>query len=225
MTTKLHLPNIEHFKAVIYDMDGVLIDSEPLWKIAMETVFGRYGSTLDKQDFQKTVGLRIDEVIHFWNLHEGWGLQDEKKVEQEIISTLIALIKEQPQELKGVSESLAFFKSKGLKIGLATSSSELLIKTVLSALHLESYFDFTYSAEHEPFGKPHPGVYLKVAQELQVKAQACLVIEDSWNGVLAGLAARMKVCCIPEKTHLPHPNLVVADYHFENLTELVAALG
>ena len=225
MTTKPQQPNIAHFEAVIYDMDGVLIDSEPLWKIAMETVFGRYWSTLDKQDFQKTVGLRIDEVIHFWNLHEGWGLKDEKQVEQEIISTLIALIKEQPQELKGVSESLAFFKSKGLKIGLATSSSELLIKTVLSALELTSYFDFTYSAEHEAYGKPHPGVYLKVAQELHVKAQACLVIEDSWNGVLAGLAARMKVCCIPEKTHHPHPNLVVADYHFNDLTELVAALA
>jgi beta-phosphoglucomutase-like phosphatase (HAD superfamily) len=52
-----------------------------------------------------------------------------------------------------------------------------------------------------------------------------LVIEDSWNGVLAGLAARMKVCCIPEKTHIPHPNLMVADYHFEDLEALVQALA
>ena len=219
------LPKLSEFKAVIYDMDGVLIDSEPLWKIAMETVFGQYGSTLTKQDFQKTVGLRIDEVIHFWNLHEGWNLTDEKGVENEIISALIALIKAQPQELKGVSASLHFFRKNGFKIGLATSSSELLIQTVLEALELNQWFDFTYSAEHEPYGKPHPGVYLKVAQELGVKATQCLVIEDSWNGVLAGLAARMKVCCIPEKTHLPHPNLVVADYHFEDLEALVQALA
>ncbi len=219
------LPKLSDFKAVIYDMDGVLIDSEPLWKIAMETVFGQYGSTLTKQDFQKTVGLRIDEVIHFWNLHEGWNLTDEKGVENEIISALIALIKAQPQELKGVSASLHFFRKNGFKIGLATSSSELLIQTVLEALELNQWFDFTYSAEHEPYGKPHPGVYLKVAQELGVKATQCLVIEDSWNGVLAGLAARMKVCCIPEKTHLPHPNLVVADYHFEDLEALVQALA
>ncbi|MFM6947314.1 MAG: hexitol phosphatase HxpB [Flavobacteriales bacterium] len=217
-------PNLKDFKAVIYDMDGVLIDSEPLWKIAMETVFGQYGSTLTKADFQKTVGLRIDEVIHFWNLHEGWNLTNEKVVEQEIIATLISLILAAPKELKGVSDSLHFFRKKGLKIGLATSSSELLIQTVLEALNLKHMFDFTYSAEHEPFGKPHPGVYLKVAQELGVKATQCLVIEDSWNGVLSGLAARMKVCCIPEKTHLPHPNLVVADYHFEDLNTLVQAL-
>ena len=63
------------------------------------------------------------------------------------------------------------------------------------------------------------------SQELGVKATQCLVIEDSWNGVLAGLAARMKVCCIPEKTHLPHPNLVVADYHFEDLDALVQAFA
>lgn len=224
MTTK-QLPQLSDFKAVIYDMDGVLIDSEPLWKIAMETVFGKYGSTLRKQDFQKTVGLRIDEVIHYWNLHEGWNLADEKVVEQEIISALIELIKAQPQELKGVSASLHFFRKNRCKIGLATSSSELLIQTVLEALDLKHLFDFTYSAEHEPYGKPHPGVYLKVAQALGVKATQCLVIEDSWNGVLAGLAARMKVCCIPEKTHLPHPNLVVADYHYEDLEALVQALA
>ena len=218
-------PKLTDFKAVIYDMDGVLIDSEPLWKIAMETVFGKYGSTLSKQDFQKTVGLRIDEVIHFWNLQEGWNLENEQVVAQEIIAALIRLIKADPNELKGVSASLHFFRQNGFKIGLATSSSELLIQTVLDALNLKHLFDFTYSAEHEPFGKPHPGVYLKVAQELGVKATQCLVIEDSWNGVLAGLAARMKVCCIPEKTHLPHPNLVVADYHFEDLDALVQAFA
>lgn len=217
-------PNLSSFKAVIYDMDGVLIDSEPLWKIAMGNVFEKYGSTLAPHDFQKTVGLRIDEVIHFWNLHEQWGITNEKVVEQEIITVLIGLIKANPKELHGVTQSLQFFKSKGLKIGLGTSSSELLIQTVLEALELKHFFDYTYSAEHEAYGKPHPGVYLKVAQELGVKATECLVIEDSWNGVLAGLAARMKVCCIPEKTHLPHPNLIVADYHFEDLEAFLQAL-
>lgn len=225
MNRKHNTPQCSAFKAVIYDMDGVLIDSEPLWKIAMEQIFGKYGSTLTPQDFQKTVGLRIDEVIHFWNQHEKWGLTNEKEVETQIIDTLIQLIRQDPKELKGVSNSLQFFKTKGYQIGLATSSSSLLIQTVLEALQIGHYFDFTYSAEHEAFGKPHPGVYLKVAETLQVNPQACLVIEDSWNGVLAGLSARMKVCCIPEKTHLPHPNLVVADFHYEDLDSLVNAMS
>jgi sugar-phosphatase len=105
---------------------------------------------------------------------------------------------------------------------LATSSSQKLIDTVLNSLQIGTYFDFTYSAEFETYGKPHPGVYIKVATELEVPVQRCLVIEDSFNGVLAGLAAKMKVCCIPEKTHFPNPRLAVADFEFTDLAQLLA---
>ena len=82
------LPLLNDYDAIIFDMDGVLIDSEPLWKIAMEFVFGQYGSTLTHQDFQKTVGLRIDEVIAFWNIQENWRVSDLKNVENQIIDKL-----------------------------------------------------------------------------------------------------------------------------------------
>jgi sugar-phosphatase len=223
MSTTKHQPNLADFDAVIFDMDGVLIDSEPLWKIAMEYVFGQYGSTLTHQDFQKTVGLRIDEVIAFWNAHENWGLSDLKKVENQIIDKLVTLINLQPAPLLGVMEILPFLKAQNKKIGLATSSSQRLITTVLDALQIQHFFEFAYSAEFEPYGKPHPGVYIKVAQELAVQTQKCLVIEDSFNGVLAGLAAKMKVCCIPEKTHFPNPRLSVADYEFTDLQQLLAS--
>lgn len=215
-------PQLSDYQAIIFDMDGVLIDSEPLWKIAMEFVFGQYGSTLTHQDFQKTVGLRIDEVISFWNAHQNWGLTDLQKVEKQIIDKLVELIELDPQPLAGVLETLLFLKDHGMKIGLATSSSQRLITTVLNALQIKHYFDFAYSAEFEPYGKPHPGVYLKVADYLKVPAQQCLVIEDSFNGVIAGLAAKMKVCCIPEKTHFPNPKLAVAHFEFEDLNQLLA---
>lgn len=222
MTTPKPLPQLADFDAVIFDMDGVLIDSEPFWKIAMEFVFGQYGSTLTHQDFQKTVGLRIDEVIAFWNVHENWGLQDLQDVENQIISKLISLIEQNPQPLLGVLDILDFLKAQNKKIGLATSSAQKLIDTVLDCLGIRSYFDFAYSAEFEPYGKPHPGVYIKVADELKVQTQRCLVIEDSFNGVLAGLAAKMKVCCIPEKTHFINPRLAVADFEFTDLGQLLA---
>jgi sugar-phosphatase len=97
-----------------------------------------------------------------------------------------------------------------------------LITTVLRALHIESYFDFAYSAEFETYGKPHPGVYIKVAAHIAVPTQRCLVIEDSLNGIIAGLAAQMKVCCIPEKTHFPNPKLTVAHFQFTDLHQLLA---
>lgn len=221
MSTTKPTPLLQDFDAIIFDMDGVLIDSEPLWKIAMEFVFSQYGSTLTHQDFQKTVGLRIDEVIAFWNIHENWGLSDLQNVEKQIIDKLVALIELDPQPLVGVLETLAFLKGQGMKIGLATSSSQRLITTVLNALQIKHYFDFTYSAEFEAYGKPHPGVYIKVADQLQVQAQRCLVIEDSLNGVIAGLAAKMKVCCIPEKTHFPNPKLAVAHFEFSDLHQLL----
>jgi len=216
------LPLLNDYDAIIFDMDGVLIDSEPLWKIAMEFVFGQYGSTLTHQDFQKTVGLRIDEVIAFWNIQENWGLSDLKNVENQIIDKLISLIELDPKPLPGVLDTLQFLKESGKKIGLATSSSQRLITTVLRALHIESYFDFAYSAEFETYGKPHPGVYIKVAAHIAVPTQRCLVVEDSLNGIIAGLAAQMKVCCIPEKTHFPNPKLTVAHFQFTDLHQLLA---
>jgi sugar-phosphatase len=217
--------NINDFKAVIFDMDGVLIDSEPLWKIAMEAVFSELGSTLQKSDFQKTVGLRIDEVIHFWNLHESWGIENEEAIQEKIISKMEELIAANAQPLTGVIETLTFLKSKGLKIGLATSSSSRLIRIVLKELIIADFFDFTHSAETEDYGKPHPAVYLTVAQKLGVAPTKCLVIEDSLNGVISGLAAKMKVVCIPEKTHFPNPKLALADFNFETMNEMLQEIS
>ncbi len=216
--------NLDYFEAVIFDMDGVLIDSEPLWKIAMEEVFSELGSKLKKSDFQKTVGLRIDEVIHFWNVTENWGIIDESRVEENIISKMEELIIQNPFPLIGVIETLQFLKKKQIKIGLATSSSKRLIDAVLTSLNIGDYFDFTWSAENESHGKPHPAVYLSVAKALNVNPTKCLVIEDSYNGVIAGLAARMKVVCIPEKTHFPNPKLALADFQYETMEEFLNSI-
>lgn len=212
------------FDAVIFDMDGVLIDSEPLWKIAMEKVFSEVGSNLTKADFQKTVGLRIDEVVRFWHHHEGWRNVTPEKVEQAIVEQMGALIRQNGKPLEGVPEMLKFLAANNKKIGLATSSYAILIDEVLQVLELKSYFNFTHSAEHEEYGKPHPAVYLTAAKKLGVTPARCLVIEDSLNGIVSAKAARMKVVCVPEKTHHPEPRLILADYQFESMSALLKAL-
>ncbi len=210
--------DISRFKAVIFDMDGVLIDSEPLWKIAMEEVFVSIGCPLTRQDFQKTVGLRLDEVIDYWYEHTGWDKASPKEVENRIVQRMIELLKENGEPLSGVVDTLKHLKSKNFKIGLATSSYEVLINTVLDTLLIRDYFDFTHSAEKESYGKPHPAVYLSVAKKFNIHPKDCLVIEDSLNGIISGKAARMNVVCIPEKSHSPEPKLVLADYHFEDMS-------
>ncbi|MBM3430289.1 MAG: hexitol phosphatase HxpB [Bacteroidetes bacterium] len=210
---------LSNFDAVIFDMDGVLIDSEPLWKIAMEEVFTSLGSKLTKKDFEKTVGLRIDEVIRFWNKQENWNIDNIKEVEDRIIDRMVELVRLHPKPLPGVKETLIFLSNQKVKIGLATSSSSKLIEAVLESLALAKYFDFVHSAEFEDFGKPHPAVYIHVANSLDVMPHKCLVIEDSFNGVIAGLSAKMKVVAIPEKTHIPNPKLAFADFIFDDLLQ------
>jgi len=213
--------DIENFEAVIFDMDGVLIDSEPLWKIAMEDVFHEIGFNLTRKDFQKTVGLRIDEVIRFWFDYKQYVGETWEATEQKIVQRMVQLIQENGDPLPGVLDTLEFLKSRKMKIGLATSSYTILIETVLNELGVAAAFDYTYSAEHEEFGKPHPAVYLHVANKLNVSPKKCLVIEDSLNGIISGKAARMTVVCIPEKTHHPEPKLMVADAQFETMEELL----
>lgn len=213
-----------NYKAVLFDMDGTLTDSEPLWKIAMEEVFQSIGCPLKKKDFQKTVGLRIDEVIEYWFNTVGWENATPKEVEQRIIDKMDLLIRKNAQPLPGVIDTLHYLKANNLKIGLATSSYSILIKAVLETLEIESFFDFVHSAENEVYGKPHPAVFLTVADVLEVKANECVVIEDSLNGVIAGKAAKMKVVCIPEKSHIPDPKLIIADYTFDTMSDFLISI-
>jgi sugar-phosphatase len=120
-----------------------------------------------------------------------------------------------------VIPTLQYLKNYGIKIGLATSSYEILIETVLVTLGIKNFFDCTHSAENESYGKPHPAVYLSAAESLGVQPTRCLVIEDSFNGILAAKASRMQVVCIPEKSHFPNPKLSIADYQYETMQEFL----
>lgn len=212
--------NNDVFDAVIFDMDGVLIDSEPLWKIAMEQVFAEVGCNLTRKDFQKTVGLRLDEVVEYWFNVINWEGASIADVEQAIVDRMVELITEKGEPLVGVIETLQLLRRLNIKVGLATSSYSRLIDTVLSVLNLREAFSVTHSAENEQYGKPHPAVYLYVADHLKVRPENCLVIEDSFNGIVSAKAAKMKVVCIPEKTHHPDARLIIADFQFETMKQL-----
>jgi sugar-phosphatase len=211
------------FDAIIFDMDGVLVDSEPLWKIAMEEVFCSLGSTLTKTDFQQTVGMRIDHVIDFWKRIENWP-ESTQLIENQIINKMVSLIKEKGFPLPGVVETIQHLQ-KTKKIGLASSSPKVLIHTVLEKLNIQSNFHGIFSAEEEKHGKPHPAVYIKAAEKLECEPHRCLVIEDSLTGVISGKAANMTVICIPEKSHLKNPKLILADFHFDTMSDFYDSLG
>ncbi len=213
---------LSSYDTILFDMDGVLVDSEPLWKTAMHEVFSSLGSNLSKSDFQLTVGMRIDQVINYWQEKEHWKTTS-YIIENQIINKMIDLINEEGKLIAGVKETLLFVKSNK-KIGLASSSPRALIEAVLKKTEIESLFDGIFSAENETHGKPHPAVYLTAAHNMSTNPSTCLVIEDSLNGVIAGKAANMTVICIPEKSHHPNPKLTVADFHFNNMEDLLIFL-
>lgn len=206
-------------KAVIFDMDGVLIDSEPLWKIAEIEGFGKVGINLTTTDCEETVGLRIDEVVKLWYKKVGWKNKTVEAVTDDIVDILIREINARGQALPGVMQALQTLKEGGYKIGLATSSYQRIIHAVLNKLNIEKYFDQVHSAEFETYGKPHPAVFLTTAEKLHVHPTECLVIEDSFNGVIAAKAARMKVIAVPEKTHRFDERLRIADCILSSLEE------
>lgn len=216
--------DFKHIDTVIFDMDGVLIDSEPMWKAAEIKIFATIGIDFMAVGGEKTVGLRIDEVVDYWYSKYPWKNKTKAQVVDEIMLEMVNGIKANGQPMKGVVEILEFFKSKGLKIGLASSSLQVLIDTALEKLGIAQYFDKTLSAQHCQYGKPHPEVYIQAAKELGSEPQHCLVIEDSLNGVIAGKAAKMNVVAVPDGTHTVSEQLKVADLRVDSLDELLKVL-
>ena len=201
-------------------MDGVIIDSEPLWREALIHCFNQVGFDFSQDKCRKTQGMRLIEVVEYWYAEQPWDNKSIVEVEQEILEKITELIIEKGEQMEGVTSSLDFFRSKGYKIALASSSALSLIETVLEKLNIASEFEVINSAEHLNYGKPHPEIFIKTAQQLDVKPIDCLVVEDSFHGVLAGKAAVMKVISIPEEKYHNDTRFSIADYNIKSLNEI-----
>ena len=207
-------------EAVIFDLDGLLIDSEPLWQEAEILVFQQVNIILTSELCLQTKGLRIDEVVEYWYQKYPWTNLSKQKVEQLIVAKVIELIQIKGKPLAGVDRAISFVRQKQVKIALASSSALPIIRAALQKLKLTDVFVEIYSAESEVLGKPYPGVYLTTAHKLKVAPQKCLALEDSLNGVLAAKAAQMKCIAIPEASQRDNPKFAIADTILQSLEEL-----
>ncbi len=210
-------------EACIFDMDGVLLDSEPFWRQAEIEVFATVGLHLTERDCMDTMGIRIDEVVAFRHAQKPWDHPSQPEIAERIVDRVVELVRERARPLDGVTEALAYFQARGIPLALASSSSLRLIQASLEALNLQDAFPIRHSAEHEELGKPHPAVYLSTARRLGLPPSRCLAVEDSLNGVVSARAARMSVVAIPEPAVAGDPRFVLADERLESLRELPAA--
>lgn len=202
-------------------MDGVIVDSEPWWLVAMDARFSAAGVNLSPEDFRATTGLRLDQVIEYWYARRDFGDKNAKELESEIYDEVLRLVTENSELMPGLLDALRDLKSNNIPIGLASSSSLSLIEGILSYFQIADYFDAIFSAEGLEYGKPHPEVFLRAANQLNVTDTLhAIVIEDSLNGLVAAKSARMRCVVMPDPEKKELMQFSLADMMISSLTEL-----
>ncbi len=209
-------------RAVIFDMDGLLVDSEPWWRVAEHEVFAKVGVSLTDTMTHQTTGLRTDEVIAYWYARSPWTGSSPAQVTADLNAAALRLISANAVALPGVYEIVSFFKAKPLPLALASSSRMDLIESVLAMLGIRPDFSVVHSGTLEAKGKPDPAVYLTTAQMLGVQPAECLAFEDSINGMWAAKRAGMKVVAVPAPENHGRPEYGEADLELRSLTDFTA---
>ncbi|BBO26503.1 2-deoxyglucose-6-phosphatase [Alteromonas sp. I4] len=206
-------------QAVIFDMDGTLIDSEPLWKESEQEVFSSVGVKVCENLSAKTATMTTREVTEFWFEHYPWSGKSLEQVENEVIDRVATLITEKGESMDGVKEVLDFCQRRGLRIGLATNAPARLVPVVLNKLGISNYFHCTSSSEHEIQGKPNPAVYLTTARKLKVNPVNCIAFEDSLSGIISARKANVKTVAVPHWSELTNKKFNLAHLKISRLTD------
>jgi len=202
---------------VIFDMDGLLIDSEPLWGEAADEVFRWYGVSLTEEQYKTTTGLRTREFVQWWFRQFNIGDAELANAEAAIIQRVIAKVEHSGKIMPGVEYIFNFFSQRNFKIGIASSSPQELIDVAINMLGIEKLLHATASAQHLPFGKPHPQVYLDCAEKMGSSPLSCICFEDSFNGLIAAKAARMTCVVVPHHSQLKDERFGAADMKLSSL--------
>jgi beta-phosphoglucomutase-like phosphatase (HAD superfamily) len=202
---------------VIFDMDGLLIDSEPLWNEAATEIFSRYNIHLTPQQYATTTGMRTKEFIHWWFSYFKIPIKELALVEDQIIEKVIELVIQKGKPMPGLPHIFNFFVDRNFKLGLASSSPANLINVVVDQLQIRNHLHAITSAAELQYGKPHPEVYLNCAAELGSSPIECICFEDSFPGMLAVKAASMKCVVVPDPTRNKDPKWSTADLKISSL--------
>lgn len=212
------------FAAAVFDMDGLLVDSEPLWHRAEIEILGDLGVPLVASACRQTKGMFVHEVTRYWYERYPWPGPAPDEVAAAVVDRVMALVVADGRLQPGVAGALDLCRGHGLPLAVASSSQYRLVHLVLDHFGLAGCFGVVHSAEDEPYGKPHPGVFLTAAARLGVDPARCLVWEDAPAGVLAAKAARMACVAVPEPAERGRAAFAIADAVLGSLEEADEAL-
>jgi sugar-phosphatase len=206
-------------------MDGLLIDTEPVWRIAQFEVFAALGVALTEQELLDSTGQPTEDLIPLWRQRAPAGDREltDAQVADQITDRIIAHVKAEGEPMPGVTDAIALFRRHGLALAIASSSPRRLIDAVCDRLGLQD-IDVRCSGAEEAHGKPAPDVYLTAARRLGLDPARCLAIEDSPNGVLAAKSAGMRCVAVPDPLLAEDPRFGAADLVLGSLTALDLAV-
>jgi HAD superfamily hydrolase (TIGR01509 family) len=208
--------------AVVFDMDGVLIDSEPLGLVAMRQVLARFGCGYTEADNEQFVGRTTEEAFAVLCARHGLPERPEA-LAREFTRLKVRALEADPQPMPGVPEICHRLAAAGFRLALASSAAPEEIAAAVGALGLGARFETAVSAADVARGKPAPDLFLEAARRLGVAPARCLVIEDSHNGLRAARAAGM-ACIVVPNAFTRHQDLAAADLCLGSLAELAAVL-
>lgn len=208
-----------NIEAVILDMDGILIDSERHWQITERDLFAELGIELTDELLVQTRGLRTEEMVAHWSARFPLDGASHEKLMEMYDRRMVKIMKRKVPLMEGARELIGMFRKLELPVALATCSSHDHIDAVMEKHHLRESFDHLVSAARDMPGKPHPEVFLRTAAALKVDPTRCLVFEDSFFGMIAAKAARMKVVVMPDTSEFNQERFSAADMKIRSLKE------
>lgn len=209
-------------EAVIFDMDGLLVDSEPYWDKARQIMAAEVNINWNEEDHKAVMGVSTAEWVAY--MIKRLNLQIPPiSVEKRIITNMIELYDKQIPFLPYAIESVSL-SANNFSTGLASGSPTNIIETVTSSPLLKGKFDIIVSGDLFANGKPSPDIYLATAHQLNVTPNRCVCLEDSGNGILAGKRAGMKVIAVPDPRFPPSSDhLAEADIVLDTLKQFSLA--
>jgi HAD superfamily hydrolase (TIGR01509 family) len=206
-------------ESVVFDLDGVLLDSEQVWDQARRALAAERGARWHDDASRDMMGMSSPEWSRY--MHDVIGLEDApEEISAEVVRRLAAIYRMELPLLDGAPEAVERLASHW-PLAVASSSNRELIDLVLELSGLEPFFRTTVSSEEVARGKPAPDVYLEAARRLGVPAGRCAAVEDSENGIRSAKAAGMRVLAIPNREFPPAGDaLSEADVVLDSLSEL-----
>ncbi|CAA9290579.1 MAG: hypothetical protein AVDCRST_MAG93-3859, partial [uncultured Chloroflexia bacterium] len=206
-------------QAVIFDLDGLLIDSEIVWNTVRAEIAAQRGVVWTEADHRAVMGVSTAEWVAY--MIERLELDLGPAEVQELVSSRMVASYRERIPLKPGAMELVHKVGEHLPVGLASGSVRNLIDIVISAPEFAGRFRAVVSADEVGRGKPHPDVYLETARRLVVAPEACVCLEDSGHGIDAGKAAGMRVIAVPDPRFMPEAaTLARADVVVDSLTEV-----